>query len=96
MPSKTLRESALFLSGYRQRDLYGVSVEVDRNLEVAKLIEDCGGQMVAILNATSNTISALASARLRGPRSVAKYQPKRISKPKPAKNVNPGLITDGG
>src|SRR5438034_4897206 len=39
LPSKTLREAALFLSGYRQRDLYGVSVEVDRNLEVAKLIE---------------------------------------------------------
>ena len=29
LPSKTLREAALFLSGYRQRDLYGVSVEVD-------------------------------------------------------------------
>src|SRR5258705_12888214 len=26
LPSKTLREAALFLSGYRQRDLYGVSV----------------------------------------------------------------------
>jgi NAD(P) transhydrogenase len=39
LPSKTLREAALFLSGYRQRDLYGVSVEVDRRLEVAKLID---------------------------------------------------------
>ncbi|MDP9330995.1 MAG: Si-specific NAD(P)(+) transhydrogenase [Actinomycetota bacterium] len=39
LPSKTLREAALFLSGYRQRDLYGVSVEVDRHLGVAKLIE---------------------------------------------------------
>ncbi len=39
LPSKTLREAALFLSGYRQRDLYGVSVEVSRDLEVASLIE---------------------------------------------------------
>jgi len=39
LPSKTLREAALFLSGFRQRDLYGVSVEVDRHLEVAKLID---------------------------------------------------------
>jgi NAD(P) transhydrogenase len=39
LPSKTLREAALFLSGYRQRDLYGVSVEVARDLGVAKLIE---------------------------------------------------------
>jgi NAD(P) transhydrogenase len=39
LPSKTLREAALFLSGYRQRDLYGVSVEVAPQLEVARLIE---------------------------------------------------------
>src|SRR5207248_1648686 len=38
LPSKTLREAALFLSGYRQRDLYGVSVEVAPHLEIARLI----------------------------------------------------------
>jgi NAD(P) transhydrogenase len=38
LPSKTLRETALFLSGYRQRDLYGVTVEVQPGLAVAKLI----------------------------------------------------------
>jgi NAD(P) transhydrogenase len=38
LPSKTLRETALFLSGYRQRDLYGVTVEVEPGLAVAKLI----------------------------------------------------------
>jgi NAD(P) transhydrogenase len=38
LPSKTLREAALFLSGYRQRDLYGVSVEVTRDLGVSRLI----------------------------------------------------------
>jgi NAD(P) transhydrogenase len=38
LPSKTLREAALFLSGYRQRDLYGVSVELTRDLGVARLI----------------------------------------------------------
>ena len=37
LPSKTVREAALFLSGYRQRDLYGVSVEVDADLGVAAL-----------------------------------------------------------
>ena len=39
LPSKTLREAALFLSGYRQRDLYGVSVEVSRDLGVAKRVQ---------------------------------------------------------
>jgi NAD(P) transhydrogenase len=38
LPSKTLRETALFLSGYRQLDLYGVTVEIEPHLAVAKLI----------------------------------------------------------
>jgi NAD(P) transhydrogenase len=38
LPSKTLREAALFVSGYRQRDLYGISVEVGADLGVAALI----------------------------------------------------------
>jgi NAD(P) transhydrogenase len=38
LPSKTLREAALFLWGYRQRDLYGISVEVESQLAVDKLI----------------------------------------------------------
>ncbi|WP_394826204.1 Si-specific NAD(P)(+) transhydrogenase [Pendulispora albinea] len=38
LPSKTLRETALFLSGYRQRDLYGVEVNLHRELAVPKLL----------------------------------------------------------
>ena len=39
LPSKTLRETALFLSGYRQRQLYGVTVDVDPDVTVARLLE---------------------------------------------------------
>ena len=39
LPSKTLRETALFLSGYRQRNLYGVTVGVDPDLTVSRLLE---------------------------------------------------------
>jgi len=39
LPSKTLREAGLFLSGYRQRELYGVSVTVDPDVTVARLLE---------------------------------------------------------
>lgn len=35
LPSKTLRETALFLSGYRQRELYGVELTVQRQLSIA-------------------------------------------------------------
>ncbi|MEX0783220.1 MAG: Si-specific NAD(P)(+) transhydrogenase [Dehalococcoidia bacterium] len=39
LPSKTLRETALFLSGYRTRNLYGVAVELRPDATVRKLIE---------------------------------------------------------
>ncbi len=38
LPSKTLRETALFLSGYRQMELYGFSVPVHRELAIPRLL----------------------------------------------------------
>jgi len=38
LPSKTLRETALFLSGHRQRELYGITVAVDPALAVPRLL----------------------------------------------------------
>ncbi len=38
LPSKTLRETALYLSGHRSRELYGVSVRLDPEATVPKLI----------------------------------------------------------
>jgi NAD(P) transhydrogenase len=38
LPSKTLRETALFLSGFRQRELYGLSIELRSDLAVPKLL----------------------------------------------------------
>src|SRR4029077_1956636 len=38
LPSKTLRETALFLSGYRQSELYGITVELNAELAVPKLL----------------------------------------------------------
>jgi NAD(P) transhydrogenase len=38
LPSKTLRETALYLSGYRQRELYGVSVELAHGVSVPELM----------------------------------------------------------
>lgn len=38
LPSKTLRETALFLSGYRQRELFGLSIEVNTELAVPRLL----------------------------------------------------------
>src|SRR5579864_4167759 len=38
LPSKTLRETALFLSGFRQRELYGLSVELKPELAIPRLL----------------------------------------------------------
>jgi len=38
LPSKTLRETALHLSGYRQRDLYGVNLSLKERARVADLM----------------------------------------------------------
>lgn len=38
LPSKTLRETAIFLSGYRQRELFGLSVEMNPDQAVPRLL----------------------------------------------------------
>src|SRR6476660_5924243 len=38
LPSKTLRETALYLSGFRQRSMYGVSVELRGGLTIPELM----------------------------------------------------------
>jgi NAD(P) transhydrogenase len=39
LPSKTLRETALFLSGFRQRNLDGVMLDLDPELTVSRLLD---------------------------------------------------------
>jgi NAD(P) transhydrogenase len=51
LPSKTLRESALYLSGYRARDLYGIAVELDRRATIPRLMS----RKNAIADAESRT-----------------------------------------
>lgn len=38
LPSKTLRETSIYLSGYRQREIYGLTVEMNKDLAVPKLL----------------------------------------------------------
>jgi NAD(P) transhydrogenase len=39
LPSKTLRESALYLSGFRARHLYGIAVELQADVTLQKLMD---------------------------------------------------------
>ena len=42
LPSKTLREAALYLSGYRNREIYGVAVELTRDATLTALLNRKG------------------------------------------------------
>src|SRR5688572_1819247 len=37
IPTKTLRETALYLTGFRHRDIYGVSLSLDARLKLERL-----------------------------------------------------------
>ena len=52
LPSKTLREAALFLSGHRARELYGISAALEPGATLARLL----GRKTAIIEAESDTI----------------------------------------
>ena len=53
LPSKTLRESALYLSGYRNRELYGIAVQLEP------------GATLPVLMARKATIAKTESERIR-------------------------------
>src|SRR5215470_3283046 len=67
LPSKTLREAALFLSGHRQRDLYGVPVEVAtlierkntvRRQETERMLENLDRHRIDLVRGTARLASA--------------------------------------
>lgn len=60
LPSKTLRETALYLSGYQSRDLYGIAVKLDRSATLEKLM------------ARKDAIAASESSRIR--RNLERHQ----------------------
>src|SRR5947208_11661649 len=38
LPSKTLREAALYVTGFQRRELYGLSLEIDRQASLRQLM----------------------------------------------------------
>src|SRR3990172_1660137 len=58
LPSKTLRETALFLSGYRQRDLYGVTVHVSPDLETPRIRRNLDRHGIELVHGTGCFVDA--------------------------------------
>src|SRR5512141_1927721 len=77
LPSKTLRETALYLTGFRRRELYGMSVRLDRKKSLRQLVhrlEDVIGEQTRQINRNldRHAIDLVAgSARFEDARSVS-------------------------
>jgi NAD(P) transhydrogenase len=81
LPSKTLRETALYLSGHQSRALYGVAVELDRTAELVHLM------------ARKNAIAESESKRIR--QNLARHQVDYVRGV--AKLTGPNtVVVDGG
>src|ERR1700739_5026492 len=52
LPSKTLRETALYLTGFRRRELYGMSVRLDRKKSLRQLV----GRLRAVIDQQTQQI----------------------------------------
>src|SRR5204863_38445 len=39
VPTKTLRETALYLTGYRRREVYGLSIQLDQDATLDRLMD---------------------------------------------------------
>ena len=52
LPSKTLRETALYLTGFRRRELYGMSVRLDRKKSLRQLV----GRLLAVIEQQTQQI----------------------------------------
>jgi NAD(P) transhydrogenase len=82
LPSKTLRETALYLTGFRRRELYGMSVRLDRKKSVRQLVhrlhDVVNEQMRQIArNLERHSIEVVAgSARFEDPHTVAVADPR--------------------
>jgi NAD(P) transhydrogenase len=97
LPSKTLRETALFLSGFRQRELYGLSVELNAatavpkllsrknavvELEVARIRWNLERHRVPILRGTARFVDAQTVELTGGEAGQAHGVPRRITSEK--------------
>ncbi|HEX4335438.1 MAG TPA: Si-specific NAD(P)(+) transhydrogenase [Polyangiaceae bacterium] len=81
LPSKTLRETAMYLSGYQARELYGVAVKLDRLATLEHLM------------ARKDVIAASESARIRG--SLLRHGVSYVHGKAKLADANTVLVDDG-
>ena len=66
IPTKTLREAALYVTGFRKRDIYGVSVELDRQAIFSKLHDRTNAVIETMAGAVGQNLERHGVELIRG------------------------------
>src|SRR5262245_56007565 len=66
IPTKTLRETALYLTGFRHRDVYGVSLALDARLKLEHLSRRTGELRQLMTEVVTQNLARMGVTLIRG------------------------------
>ena len=66
IPTKTLRETAQYLTGFRHRDIYGISLSLDARLKLERLMSRTGDVQRIMTEAVRANIARMGVALIHG------------------------------
>jgi NAD(P) transhydrogenase len=72
IPTKTLRETAQYLTGFRHRDIYGVSLALDANLKLQRLTARTSEVQALMTQAVRDNIARMGVDLIHGAASLGK------------------------
>lgn len=71
VPTKTLRETALYLTGYKQRDVYGLSMSLDASLKLERLRSRTGELFTLMTGVIRQNLERMGVELIHGEGSLA-------------------------
>src|SRR2546425_6974709 len=66
IPTKTLRETAQYLTGFRHRDIYGISMQLDARLKLERLMTRTGELRAIMTEAVRANIARMGIDLIHG------------------------------
>lgn len=81
VPTKTLRETALYLTGYKQRDVYGLSMSLDASLKLERLRSRTGELFTLMTGVIRQNLERMGVELIHGEGSLAGGKQVRVRTP---------------
>jgi len=92
VPSKTLRETALYLSGYRSREMYGVAVELEATATLPRLMSRKAAIMASESKRIRDNLGRHGVTYLRGTGRFVDAQTVEVAGPESTRHVSGAVI----